>query len=112
MSRFRDRAEAALVPQYKEFGDAARYTPPGGGVTVDCTIIRDREDAETGFKAAVTQSNMVEVRQSELPAPKRDGTFAMLDSFGSPTGETLIIISDPKTPEDDADRLLWLMTVR
>jgi len=113
MSRFRARAEAALIPQFDEFGVPARYTPPGGGATTDCAIIRDREDRETGFGAAVTNADLVEVRQSELAAPKRNGTFALLDEdTGEPTGVTLTVMSDPATPDDDPDRLLWRMTVQ
>jgi len=106
MSRFADRAAAALDAQYAEFGDGAIYTPPGGGAGVACTVIRDREDREIGMRGAAMQSGVVEVRRSELAAPAKGGSFAM--TVG---GETLTVIDDPHTPEDDPERLIWRMTV-
>lgn len=112
MSQFATRAADALAHQYAEFGDPANYVPPGGGAAVPCTIIRDREDRPVGFHAATTHADMVEVRQSELASPAKNGTFKPLDAAGAETGETLTIQDDPHTPEDDPDRLVWRMTVR
>lgn len=110
MSRFTDCSAAALDVQYAEFGEAASYMPPGGGVATSCTVILDRADRALdlggvgGFGRPQIEGAVLEVRKSEIIAPSKGGVFTITAS-----SEALKVLDDPKAA--DPDRLEWSMTV-
>lgn len=110
MSRFTDRAAAALDAQYAEFAEAATYVPPGGGSGIPCHVIPDRSDRTLdlgGFGGGgrpMLEGITLEVRKSELAVPAKNGVFTI-----TATGEALKVLDDPKSA--DPDRLEWSMTV-
>ena len=85
-------------------GQAASYTPPGGGAAIPCVVIYDAgdRDAASTFGRPFMRAGIIRVRKSELAAPAKGGTFNV-------DAQTLTVQSDPRA--DDAERLVWAMTV-
>jgi hypothetical protein len=71
--------EPALIQAFAQANHrrSLRYTPPGGGPAIACTVILDARDRELEFGrgAAIMQGQILQVRRSELPAPAKGGTF-------------------------------------
>jgi hypothetical protein len=97
-------AALAINAVFAARGEAASYSPPGGGSSTPCTIINDGSDRQAAgtLGRAVTRGNVLQVRKSEIAAPAKGGTFTT-DS------ETLKILGDPVS--EDAGRLIWTCTV-
>ena len=98
------------------FGTAARYTPPSppGGAAVPCLVLLDFSDAELGGlqTTALVAGKRLEVRASEVPQPLRGGTFGPPVPSVPGRAELTVsytVLSDPRA--NDADRLVWSMTV-
>lgn len=83
-----------------EFAEPASYTPPGGGASLPCSVIVDRgqgrEDYRAGRSEIVTSERKLWAQLAEIAVLARDGTFAMLDASGVPTGEAFKVAGDPK----------------
>lgn len=105
MATSTDRAQRTVDSVFKEHGREALYTPPTG-VAVACTVIRNSADQAIDFGSGrpVAAGDIIEVRKSEVLAPKRGGTFTM--SVG---GDVVRIMDDARS--EDPDRLVWVMTV-
>jgi hypothetical protein len=90
-----------------EFGTAASYTPPGGGSSTPCTLLKSSQDRQAAgtFGRPILKGDVIAVRKSELAAPAAGGTFVITG-----TGENLVIQGDPET--DDEDRKVWNCTVK
>lgn len=97
-----DLAQTIADALFPVFGKLATYTPPAGE-PVACTVIRSSADAGIGMARASMQGNTIEVRKSEVAQPVKGGRFVI-------GNETLHVIEDPYS--DDADRVIWKMTVR
>ena len=85
-------------------GRAASYTPPGAGALVACVVIYDAGDREAAstFGRPFMRAGIIRVRKSDVAAPVKGGVFTI-------EGQTLTVQSDPRF--DDAERLVWSMTV-
>jgi hypothetical protein len=85
-------------------GRAASYTPPAGNAAVPCVVICDAGDREAigTFGRPFMRAGIIRVRKSEVVAPAKGGVFTI-------EGQTLTVQSDPRF--DDAERLVWSMTV-
>jgi hypothetical protein len=85
-------------------GRAAGYTPPTGGAAVPCVVIYDAADREAASTLGrpFMRAGIIRVRKSELAAPAKGGVFTV-------GAQTLTVQSDPRA--DDAERLVWVMTV-
>ncbi|UPJ55407.1 hypothetical protein [Bradyrhizobium sp. 192] len=99
-------AAAAADAAYVIYGKAASYTPPGGGISVPCTVLFDGRDSsarpEDGSPPA--GQSWIEVRAREVAVPLAGGTFTM--TVGGKTHE---IASRPLPT--DADGYAWKMWV-
>lgn len=98
-------ADRAALFSLEEFGEPARYTPPGG-MAAACTIIVNRGQARAEFdlgerKAATSQRSVLAL-VDELPAVVRDGLFEMLDDASAPTGEAFKVQGLPTLDETAA----------
>ena len=92
-----------------EFGEAGRYTPPGGAA-VDCTLIVDRGQGRkalevTGQEAAGVD-RLVQVLAEgaggvDVPGvtPVRDGVFDVLDAETGDVVEQLLVVGEPMLDE-------------
>lgn len=99
-------AALAVNATFSARGEAASYTPPGGGAATPCTVIvdaRDRQVAGT-MGRQMMQGVVLKVRKSEIAGPASGGIFVL-----SATGEILEVKSDPEC--FDAARLVWTFTV-
>lgn len=87
-------------------GEDAVYTPIDGGGGGTVRVIKNAPDQALEFNSGqfISDSFFVDVRVSEITEPKRGDTFALQDS-----GETVIVISDPRR---DPQRLVWKVEVR
>jgi hypothetical protein len=97
--------QIAVDASFAVWGRAATYVPPGGGVPILCTVIRNLRDREmTGLNGRpLMQGAVIEVRRSEVAAPAKGGTFTI-------DGSSVSLASDPES--NDPDRLVWTCTVR
>jgi hypothetical protein len=96
-------AALAINAVFAGRGRAASYTPPGGAA-VACVVIYDAGDREAAstFGRPFMRTGIIRVRKSELATPAKGGVFTV-------GAETLTVQSDPRS--DDAERLVWVMTV-
>ncbi|MGD9545037.1 MAG: hypothetical protein AB7F41_14635 [Methylocystis sp.] len=99
MSVFSDAFSSALEDVYATFGTSARYVSPDF-VTTACVIVIGGADdvASLGNVQIVAGQTIVEVRASELAAPKKGGTFRA-------DNREFKIVAAPKN--EDPDRLVW-----
>lgn len=88
-----------------EFGQAASYTPPGGGGATACTVLIDAADREVDMAQGrgLLEARVLDVRAAEIAAPAKGGTFTV-------GAQTLTVIEHPQAR--DPDRLIWTMRVR
>lgn len=100
-----ERAQRTVDSVFKEHGKGAIYSAPAGPA-IPCTVIRNSADQSIDFGAGrpVSAGDLIEVRKSEVLAPKRGGTFTI--TIG---GDVVRIADDPRS--EDPDRLVWIMTV-
>jgi hypothetical protein len=82
----------------------ATYTPPGGGVAVECRVIVDNADrlVQFGQGRGLAEGRVIKVRSSEIVSVVRGGLFAV----GT---EDLKIVDDPQLL--DPERLIWTCRV-
>ena len=96
------RAQTAI---YRTFGRDALYTPAGGD-PVTCRVIATEpapdalvQFAQTAIRAP---ARVFEARVAEVPAPAVGDTLTV-------GAETLTVIAEPRHPDGDHDRALWLL---
>lgn len=107
MASPQERAQRTIDAVFRTNGMAANYSPPGGGSTTPCTIMRAAPDEELGGNfhgAPFMQADKVAVRTVEVLAPVKDGTFTLVEG-----GDVITILSDPRSRDDFG--LVWTMTV-
>lgn len=96
------RAQSAI---YRTFGVPATYTP-AAGAPIDCTVIRTERSPDAlvqfGQTAVIAAARLFEARASEVPTPARGDTLTV-------DGDTLTVSAEPRHPDGDHDRLLWLL---
>ena len=102
---FTSLEQLAVDASFAVWGKGATYLPPGGGVSIPCTVIRDLRDREmNGLNGRpFLQRMLIEVRSSDIAAPAKGGTFIV-------DGSSFSIESDPES--GDPERLVWRCTVR
>ena len=95
---------AAVDTVFVRFGLDAVYTPNGGGA-VNVRVIAKRPDEIVGFgdTRVITETNLFEVRSSEVATP-RPGDRLTVDGAG------YVIQGEPE--RRDPDRLVWTLDVR
>jgi hypothetical protein len=108
-----DTAAIAVDASFDEWGRAAtyRHAPSHrlyGAPPTDCVVMLGRADQVTEFRNihAASPGEQIEVRQSELPECEVDGVFTITSG-----GRRYKVTSAPRTPEDDPERLVWIMKV-
>ena len=97
-------AALAVNAAFTARGTLATYGPPSSGAPVACVVIHDAGDREAAgtFGRPFMRAGIIRVRKSELAAPVKGGTFTV-------GGDVYTVQSDPRF--DDAERLVWSMTV-
>ena len=102
---FAAAASRALAAQYRTFGVPATYTPASGD-PVACTVIPTERSPDAlvqfGQTAVIAGARLLEVRATEVPTPARGDTLTV-------DGDTLTVSAEPRHPDGDHDRLLWLL---
>lgn len=99
MTVFSDAFSSALEDVYATFGTPARYISPDLVTTACMVVIGGADEVVTlGNVQIVAGQTIIEVRASELTAPKKGGTF-IADS------REFRIVAAPKN--EDPDRLVW-----
>ena len=95
----------ANVTLYRVFGVPATYTPAAGD-PVACTVIPTERSPDAlvqfGQTAVIAAARLFEVRATEVPTPARGDTLTV-------DGDTLTVSAEPRHPDGDHDRLLWLL---
>ncbi len=99
---------AAVDTVFARFGVDAVYTPDGGGavnVQLNVRVIARRPDEIVGFgdTRVITETNLFEVRSSEVATP-RPGDRLTVD------GAEYVIQGEPE--RRDPDRLIWTLDTR
>lgn len=94
-------ADLAGMFDEDEFAEAAEYTGPAPGAMPEpCSVIVDRGQGRGRFQAGErdvqTSERHLWVQSAELGSVQRDGSFAMLDAEGAPTGEAFTVQGLPK----------------
>lgn len=99
MTVFSEAFSSALEDVYATFGTPARYISPDLVTTACVIVIAGADDAASlGNVQIVAGQTIVEVRASEIAAPRKGGTFrADIHEFK--------IVAAPKN--EDPDRLVW-----
>ena len=96
------RAQSAI---YRTFGVPATYMPAAGD-PVACTVIPTERSPDAlvqfGQTAVIAGARLLEVRATEVPTPARGDTLTV-------DGDTLTVSAEPRHPDGDHDRLLWLL---
>lgn len=110
MNAFSAAADAIFADP--NFRVDATYTPPGGGAGVDCIMIIDgrEEGVEHGQGRPRAGQVTLQVRKSQVAAPAKDGTFAVLAQDNHPSPRTYVVMDKPQPW--DADVLVWSMWAR
>ena len=102
---FASLAARANVTLYRTFGEPATYMPAAGD-PVACTVIPTERnpDALVQFSqtAVIAGARLLEVRATEVPTPARGDTLTV-------DGDTLTVSAEPRHPDGDHDRALWLL---
>lgn len=104
---FRERAAAmrSRVQQWR--GEAARYTPAGGGAAIACTAVVKTMDITSDFNGlpVIQTARVVILLTAEVAAqPTRGATVEILDAEGAVTA-THEITEDAMSP--DSASLTW-----
>ena len=102
---FASIAARALAAQYRVFGVPATYMPAAGD-PVACTVIPTERNPDAlvqfGQTAVIAAARLFEVRATEVPTPARGDTLTV-------DGDTLTVSAEPRHPDGDHDRALWLL---
>ena len=99
-------ADRAAFFNTDEFGEAGRYTPPGGAA-VDCTLIVDRGQGRKALEVAGQEAAGVDRLVQVLAegaaldgvTPVRDGVFDVLDAETGDVVEQLLVVEEPLLDE-------------
>lgn len=86
------RRAKLLAALYDKFGEAAGWTPAGGGSAAPVTIRRKTGDVIVGFgeSEAVASQDILRVRASEISAPVTGDVVSITGA------ETLVILGQPR----------------
>lgn len=110
MSTWHDTRRNSRLAVHARFAVPATYTPPNGGVPVQCSarlhtkIARFGDLDREGFSEVVEDVNKVILLQSEVPNPLRKGVVSiagrdyMIDLVVPPDDDT-IIVCEVKPPK-------------
>ncbi|CAO3453875.1 hypothetical protein [Azospirillum argentinense] len=96
--------QRTLDSVFRRRGEDAVYTPPLGGAPVPCRVTFTQGDRNWRFQeaGASTPARIAEVRASEVPLMKEEGTLVI-------GGRTYAIAN---ATQPDADRLLWRLELQ
>lgn len=106
MSAYKDALAGLTAAAFDHFGEAAVYTPAGGGAAVACRVIVRATDVLAGIDTlrTVAADATVEVAVAEVAeAPGIDDLFAVVD------GDTWRVVDAARRREDD--RSVWTVDV-
>lgn len=109
MTALQSRRAKLLASLYVTFGEAASWTPVGGGAVQSVTVRRNEEDGEAAFgsSAVLGPQTFIRVRSSEVAEPQRGDLVAIVE-----TGETFKVISDPRRERNGGDWACEVAEVR
>lgn len=89
---------------HRDLARDAVYRPGGVGAAVPCRVILRQPDEMAGFGETqiVRGSTLIDVRLSEVAAPREGDSFTLGEAVYEVTG----------APRRDADRLMWTCVCR
>jgi hypothetical protein len=116
-------ADRAALFSADDFGEAALYTPPGGGVAVPCTILYDRgrganpdyeiplDDRGGGMRAAIARQRAT-INADDVAVVATGGTLVpgtIVNGLFVPGPDTLKIVGRPNLEETGA---IWTVDLQ